>query len=89
MTIADGLKGHLTATVHGTEEDLREYKPLLDVLGQKVGRLIINAFPTGVELVTPCSTGTLSRRHRFPYNVRRNGGHQPVGQTPLLPGLSG
>ncbi len=50
MTIADGLKGHLTATVHGTEEDLREYKPLLDVLGQKVGRLIINAFPTGVEV---------------------------------------
>lgn len=50
LTIADGLKGHLTATVHGTDEDLREYQPLLQRLAGKVGRLVINGFPTGVEV---------------------------------------
>jgi alpha-ketoglutaric semialdehyde dehydrogenase len=50
LTIARNLSGHLTATVHGTENDLVAYKDLLDILEQKVGRVIINAFPTGVEV---------------------------------------
>lgn len=50
LEIARNLSGHLTATVHGTEEELVAYKELLDVLEQKVGRLVINGFPTGVEV---------------------------------------
>jgi len=50
LAIAKNLSGHLTATVHGTESDLENYKDLLDILEQKVGRLIINGFPTGVEV---------------------------------------
>lgn len=50
LDIARNLTGHLTATVHGTEQDLLEYKDLLDILEQKVGRLLINGFPTGVEV---------------------------------------
>nr|WP_298930204.1 aldehyde dehydrogenase (NADP(+)) [uncultured Allomuricauda sp.] len=50
MDIAKNLNGHLTATVHGTEEDLYEYADLLKVLERKVGRLLINGFPTGVEV---------------------------------------
>jgi NADP-dependent aldehyde dehydrogenase len=50
LDIAKNLPGHLTATVHGTEADLAENKDLLDVLEQKVGRLVINGFPTGVEV---------------------------------------
>jgi NADP-dependent aldehyde dehydrogenase len=42
--------GHLTATIHGTEEELKEYKELIDILEQKAGRLVINGFPTGVEV---------------------------------------
>jgi alpha-ketoglutaric semialdehyde dehydrogenase len=50
LNIARNLTGHLTATVHGTEKDLEDYKDLLDILEQKVGRIVINGFPTGVEV---------------------------------------
>jgi alpha-ketoglutaric semialdehyde dehydrogenase len=50
LNLARDLEGHLTATVHGTPEDLREYAELLHILERKVGRLIINGFPTGVEV---------------------------------------
>jgi NADP-dependent aldehyde dehydrogenase len=47
---AKSLSGHLTATLHATEEDLKNYKDLIDILERKVGRLIINGYPTGVEV---------------------------------------
>lgn len=50
LAIAENLSGHLTATVHGTDGELIEYKELLDILEQKAGRVIINGFPTGVEV---------------------------------------
>jgi len=50
MDIAKNLSGHLTATVHGTDAELIEYKDLLAILEQKAGRLVINGFPTGVEV---------------------------------------
>ena len=50
MKAARNLSGHITATIHGTEKDLEEYKDLIAVLELKVGRLIINGYPTGVEV---------------------------------------
>jgi NADP-dependent aldehyde dehydrogenase len=47
---ARSLHGHLTATLHATEEDLREYANLVALLETKVGRVIINGVPTGVEV---------------------------------------
>lgn len=47
---AEQLGGHLTATIHGTEEDLKEYAGLINILEQKVGRLLLNGYPTGVEV---------------------------------------
>lgn len=47
---AQALEGHLTATIFGTEEDLTAHAELVHVLEQKAGRLIFNAFPTGVEV---------------------------------------
>ncbi len=47
---AERLSGHITATVHGTEEDLKGYADLFAILEQKVGRIIINGYPTGVEV---------------------------------------
>jgi len=44
------LEGQLTATVHGTEHDLQEYAELLALLETKVGRIVFNGFPTGVEV---------------------------------------
>ena len=50
LAIAGELVGHLTCTVHATEEDLSEYADLLAVLQEKAGRLICNGYPTGVEV---------------------------------------
>lgn len=50
LQLASKLEGHLTATIHGTEKDLNEYSELIHILEQKVGRLIFNGFPTGVEV---------------------------------------
>jgi 2,5-dioxopentanoate dehydrogenase len=45
-----GLSGHLTASVHGTPEDLDEYRDLIALLETKVGRIIFNGFGTGIEV---------------------------------------
>ncbi|HEX6225328.1 MAG TPA: aldehyde dehydrogenase (NADP(+)) [Chryseolinea sp.] len=50
LKAAKNLGGHITATLHATEKDLEDYSDLIDVLEQKVGRLIINGYPTGVEV---------------------------------------
>jgi alpha-ketoglutaric semialdehyde dehydrogenase len=50
LRVATRLSGHLTATIHATEEDLQEYSELITILEQKVGRVIINGYPTGVEV---------------------------------------
>ena len=47
---AENLKGHLTATLHANKEDLENYKELVEILERKAGRLIINGYPTGVEV---------------------------------------
>jgi alpha-ketoglutaric semialdehyde dehydrogenase len=50
LQAAKNLGGHITATLHGTEKDLEEYSDLVAVLEQKAGRLIVNGYPTGVEV---------------------------------------
>jgi alpha-ketoglutaric semialdehyde dehydrogenase len=50
LDAARSLSGHLTATIHGTEEDLREFSDLLQILKHKVGRIVFNGYPTGVEV---------------------------------------
>ena len=50
LEIAKSLTGHLTATIHGTKEELVEYQELITILERKVGRIIFNGFPTGVEV---------------------------------------
>jgi NADP-dependent aldehyde dehydrogenase len=44
------LAGTLTATIHGTPEELAETGELVDILSRKAGRLVFNGFPTGVEV---------------------------------------
>ena len=50
LQAAKNLNGHITATLHATDKDLNEYADLIAILEQKVGRLIINGYPTGVEV---------------------------------------
>ena len=50
LHIARSLEGQLTASVHGTEQDLIDYADLINILETKAGRLIFNGFSTGVEV---------------------------------------
>ena len=50
LAVAEQLEGHLTATLQGEESELADYADLIDILTRKVGRLILNAYPTGVEV---------------------------------------
>ena len=48
--IARTMEGSLTATVHATPEDISAYRGLITMLETKVGRLLFNGYPTGVEV---------------------------------------
>ena len=50
LAVAEQLEGHLTATLQAEENELADYADLIDILSRKVGRLILNAYPTGVEV---------------------------------------
>jgi NADP-dependent aldehyde dehydrogenase len=47
---ARALEGHLTATILGDEDDLVAHRELVEILEQKAGRVIVNGYPTGVEV---------------------------------------
>ncbi len=70
--IAAGLQGQLTATVWGTEEDLKEYADLIPILEDKAGRLLINGVPTGVEV-------TAAMVHGGPYPATTDSRSTSVG----------
>ncbi|MGE9761161.1 aldehyde dehydrogenase (NADP(+)) [Pseudomonas sp. PDM20] len=46
----DGLHGQLTATLIAEANDLSHFAALVPVLERKAGRLLINSYPTGVEV---------------------------------------
>jgi NADP-dependent aldehyde dehydrogenase len=48
--VADKLEGQLTATLMMDEGDLEAAQALLPVLERKVGRILANGYPTGVEV---------------------------------------
>ncbi|MCZ2477098.1 aldehyde dehydrogenase (NADP(+)) [Aquirufa antheringensis] len=48
LTFIESMDGQLTGTIHGTKAEISE--ELIDTLLQKVGRLLFNGFPTGVEV---------------------------------------
>jgi len=48
--VLDRLPGQLTATVMAEEDELADYRGFFDRLRERVGRLIINGVPTGVEV---------------------------------------
>lgn len=50
VELIGGLEGQLTGTIHWAESDLPLDGDILMALGAKVGRLILNQFPTGVEV---------------------------------------
>lgn len=77
LAIARGLEGHLTATIHGTEQDLRDFADLIAILENKVGRLVFNGFPTGVEV-------THAMVHGGPYPSTSDGRSTSVGSQAIF-----
>ena len=77
LEAARGLEGHLTATIHGTEQDLQEFSDLIAVLEGKVGRLVVNGFPTGVEV-------THAMVHGGPYPSTSDGRSTSVGTQAIF-----
>jgi NADP-dependent aldehyde dehydrogenase len=74
--VASQLEGQLTATIHGTPADLEQYAWLISILEQKAGRLIVNGFPTGVE-VCP------SMQHGGPYPATTDSRSTSVGTAAI------
>jgi len=48
--VTEHLEGQLTATLHLDEQDLEQARALLPTLERKAGRLLVNGWPTGVEV---------------------------------------
>jgi NADP-dependent aldehyde dehydrogenase len=76
LDIARRLDGHLTATMHGTDDDLQSFHELVDVLQTKVGRLIFNGFPTGVEV-------SAAMHHGGPYPATTDSRFTSVGTAAI------
>ena len=74
--VASQLEGQLTATIHGTAADLEQYAWLVSILEHKAGRLIVNGFPTGVE-VCP------SMQHGGPYPATTDSRSTSVGTAAI------
>ena len=74
LRVARSLEGHLTATVQGTPKDLEDYRDLIAVLETKVGRLVFNGFPTGIE---PCN----AVHHGGPYPATTDARTTSIGTT--------
>ncbi|WP_051174359.1 aldehyde dehydrogenase (NADP(+)) [Marinimicrobium sp. LS-A18] len=73
LAIAEGLEGQLTAGLHLTDQTDRALAAeLIDILETKAGRLLINGFPTGVEV---CSAMV----HGGPYPATSDGRTTSVG----------
>ncbi|MBX7211090.1 MAG: aldehyde dehydrogenase (NADP(+)) [Verrucomicrobiaceae bacterium] len=76
LAFARGLEGQLTAAIHGTPEDLREFAPLVRILERKVGRIIFNGFGTGIE---PCP----SMHHGGPYPAASHAFFTSIGTASI------
>ncbi len=50
QSVVDHIEGQLTASVHGLDSDLNQSRSLIESISYKVGRIIFNQMPTGVEV---------------------------------------
>ena len=70
--LAKGFEGQLTATLQMDDGDTEAAKALMPILERKAGRVLVNGFPTGVEV---CDAMV----HGGPYPASTNFGATSVG----------
>lgn len=76
LQVAQSLPGQLTSTLRGTAEDLANFDDLIDLLTDKVGRLLFSGVPTGVEV---CS----AMHHGGPFPATTDAASTAVGPDAL------
>lgn len=74
LAVAESLQGQLTATLQMQDDaiDTEVAKQLLPIIERKVGRILVNGFPTGVEVAD-------AMVHGGPYPASTNFGATSVG----------
>ncbi|MBN2473524.1 MAG: aldehyde dehydrogenase (NADP(+)) [Pirellulales bacterium] len=77
LQVARNLEGQLTATIHAAEDELAAQGELIAILESKAGRVVLNGFPTGVE-VCP------SMNHGGPYPATTDVRTTSVGTAAIL-----
>jgi 2,5-dioxopentanoate dehydrogenase len=73
----ESLPGQLTATVHLTANEAESSRSFLEKLAEKVGRLVLNGYPTGVEV---CA----SMQHGGPYPATTDARFTSVGTAAIF-----
>ena len=76
LDVANNFKGELTASIHARESDYDCCQKLINHLQKKVGRIIFNGFPTGVEV---CD----SMIHGGPFPATTDGRFTSVGTAAI------
>ncbi len=74
--IARQMSGQLTATLHMDDGDTEDAKSLMPLLERKAGRVLVNGFPTNVEV-------TDAMVHGGPYPASTNFGATSVGSMAI------
>jgi NADP-dependent aldehyde dehydrogenase len=77
LEIAREMEGSLTATIHAGAAEAAEQGSLVDLLADRAGRLILNAYPTGLEV-------SHAIVHGGPYPATSDGGRSTSVGTRAL-----
>ncbi|MBS0662114.1 MAG: aldehyde dehydrogenase (NADP(+)) [Verrucomicrobia bacterium] len=78
LIVARQLEGSLTASLHAGRGELAAQAELVDILAQRAGRLVLNGYPTGLEV-------SHAIVHGGPYPATSDGGRSTsVGTRALL-----
>jgi 2,5-dioxopentanoate dehydrogenase len=77
LQVTEGLEGQLTATLQLDDADLDAARALLPVLERKVGRILANGFPTGVEVAN-------AMVHGGPFPATSDGRSTSVGTGSIV-----
>ena len=72
LEVAKSIQGQLTCTIHMDDADMEQAKSLIPIIERKAGRVLVNDFPTGVEVAN-------SMVHGGPYPASTNFGATSLG----------
>ena len=76
IAVLNSIKGQLTATVMGTDEDFKNHTDIIEIQTSLAGRVILNNAPTGVEV---CA----SMVHGGPYPATTDARFTSVGTSAI------